>query len=54
MHMDPNIWGDPHQFRPERFLNADGSVKKDNGVFAFGGGIRILNYFYYLCILILV
>ena len=28
VHHDPDLWGDPHVFRPERFLSADGTVNK--------------------------
>ena len=37
MHMNPVIWGDPHNFRPERFLDSNGKVIRDHGVMAFGG-----------------
>ena len=26
VHQDPNVWGDPEIFRPERFLDADGNL----------------------------
>lgn len=42
MHMDEAIWGDPDNFKPERFLNEDGSfnIKKDFSL-PFGAGRRI-------------
>ncbi|XP_045160235.2 cytochrome P450 2A6-like [Mercenaria mercenaria] len=33
IHHDPNIWGDPWNFRPERFLGADGQLLPRDHVF---------------------
>ena len=38
--MDPEYWGDPETFRPERFLNTDGSYRKDERFIPFGKGER--------------
>src|SRR5229473_1832874 len=39
---DPEIYPDPEEFRPERFLNEDGSVRDDPALsLAFGAGKRI-------------
>ena len=40
VHMDPEYWGDPETFRPERFLTADGEVRRDERVIPFGVGKR--------------
>ncbi|XP_054724532.1 cytochrome P450 2J6-like [Uloborus diversus] len=34
VHNDPDIWGDPHLFKPERFLSADGKevVKREEWI----------------------
>nr|XP_053649007.1 methyl farnesoate epoxidase-like [Cherax quadricarinatus] len=40
VHMDPGYWGDPETFRPERFINPDGSFRKDERVIPFGKGRR--------------
>lgn len=29
LNSDPDLWGDPENFRPERFLNDDGKLVKD-------------------------
>ncbi len=42
VHHRADVYADPHQFRPERFLNPDGSFEKP-GTYTwipFGGGIR--------------
>lgn len=39
--MDPEYWGDPEAFRPERFLNPDGSSRKDERLIPFGKGRRV-------------
>ena len=36
--MDPEYWGDPQTFRPERFLNPDGTIRKDERLIPFGKG----------------
>jgi len=40
-HKDPEYWGDPEVFRPERFLTADGKFKKDEQLMPFGTGRRL-------------
>ena len=40
VHMDPEYWGDPETFRPERFLTADGGIRRDERVIPFGVGKR--------------
>lgn len=39
VHMDPEYWKDPHTFRPERFINPDGSFHKDERLIPFGKGM---------------
>lgn len=41
VHFNPQVWGDPQVFRPERFLSADGStfIRSDH-VIPFGYGKR--------------
>jgi cytochrome P450 len=40
IHHDKEHWGDPETFRPERFIQADGTFKKDEHVVAFLTGKR--------------
>jgi cytochrome P450 len=42
IHHDPEIWGDPMNFRPERFLSADGkTVLKNDALIPFSVGKRM-------------
>ncbi|XP_042885578.1 methyl farnesoate epoxidase-like [Penaeus japonicus] len=41
VHMDPEHWGDPENFRPERFINTDGTFRKDERMIPFGKGRRL-------------
>jgi len=36
--MDPKHWGDPQNFRPERFIGIDGKFRKDERLVLFGTG----------------
>jgi len=46
--MDPKVWGDPENFRPERFLDEDNNVIRRNDIIPFGLGRRSLNMKHYL------
>ena len=37
-HNDPYVWGVPAAFRPERFLNFEGTLHKTDNVIPFGLG----------------
>lgn len=39
-HTDPRVWNRPHEFLPDRFLNMDGTFRKDNNVMPFAQGRR--------------
>ncbi|XP_064086738.1 methyl farnesoate epoxidase-like [Macrobrachium nipponense] len=41
IQMDRQYWGDPENFRPERFLNPDGTLRKDERMIPFGKGRRV-------------
>jgi len=42
IHHDPAIWGDPENFRPERFLSPDGKTfKKHEALMPFSTGRRL-------------
>ncbi|GFR77484.1 cytochrome P450 2U1 [Elysia marginata] len=41
VHFDEKIWGDPHNFRPERFLNDKGEVIQPEHFLAFSLGRRM-------------
>ena len=39
IHKNEKLWGDPENFRPERFLDPDGKfIIKDHKLLAFGAG----------------
>lgn len=38
VHMDKNHFGDPENFRPERFINANGQFIDDPWIIPFGAG----------------
>ena len=38
IHMDPRYWEDPEEFRPERFLNEDGNIKRQESFIPFSFG----------------
>ena len=42
MHHDPKHWNEPEKFKPERWLNADGSLKKEKAThyLPFSAGTR--------------
>ncbi|XP_014480099.1 PREDICTED: probable cytochrome P450 304a1 isoform X2 [Dinoponera quadriceps] len=40
MHHDPDLWGDPENFRPERFINENNELSKDMSL-PFGLGHRV-------------
>ena len=43
LHYDENHWEKPHEFNPERWLNADGSLKKEKAThyMPFSAGTRV-------------
>jgi 26-hydroxylase len=41
VHMDPEVWDQPEEFRPERFLNNEGKVHKPKQFMPFGSGQRM-------------
>lgn len=41
VHNDPKLWDDPEAFKPERFINAEGKVKKPDCFLPFGVGESI-------------
>lgn len=41
VHMDPNLWDSPEEFRPSRFLNSEGKVTKPEYFLPFGVGRRM-------------
>lgn len=40
LHKDKKHWGDPENFRPERFLDSDGNVRREDALIPFGMGKR--------------
>lgn len=40
LHHDPELWGDPEVFRPERFIDCNGQVSKPEYLIPFSAGSR--------------
>ena len=38
VHNDPAVWGDPAEFRPERFLDEAGQVTRKDDIIPFSLG----------------
>merc|ERR1719192_2075265 len=41
VHMDPEVWDQPEEFRPERFLTEEGKLHKPKHFMPFGAGQRM-------------
>lgn len=39
--MDPKLWDNPNEFRPSRFINAEGKIHKPEFFIPFGVGRRM-------------
>ena len=39
VHLDPKLWDDPHQFRPERFIDTKGAFKQRDNFCPYGMGM---------------
>ena len=44
VHHDPEYFGDPENFRPERFLTPEGDLRKDEHCVPFSVGKRLIYY----------
>nr|ASO98029.1 cytochrome p450 CYP305B1 [Spodoptera exigua] len=40
IYFDPELWDDPHVFKPERFIDESGMLKNSDHIFPFGLGRR--------------
>ncbi|KAL0902289.1 hypothetical protein ABMA27_000192 [Loxostege sticticalis] len=40
LHFDPELWDDPHEFKPERFIDQCGALKNSEHMYPFGLGRR--------------
>jgi cytochrome P450 family 307 subfamily A len=40
LNMSPELWSQPEQFAPERFISPEGKLKKPEHFLPFGGGRR--------------
>lgn len=41
VHMDPNLWDKPEEFRPSRFVDSEGKVRRPEYFIPFGVGRRM-------------
>ena len=42
VHMDPELWGDPENFRPERFIDEDGCIVRPDYYIPYSAGLYIM------------
>ena len=43
VHMDPEVWPDPYELKPERHLNpVDGTLMRPEQILSFGSGIKYI------------
>ena len=43
VHMDPDLWPDPYELKPERHLNpVDGTLMRSDQILSFGSGNNVL------------
>lgn len=48
--MDEQHWGDPQEFRPERFLDSSGNIISDSWFMPFGiGNYTIISSYHCYC-----
>jgi hypothetical protein len=47
--MDEDYWGDPHVFRPDRFINDNCDFVPDKRVCQFGFGVYLIFHPYFIC-----
>lgn len=40
-HLDPDLWDEPTKFKPDRFLDKDGNVVKNDNLVPFSLGMEI-------------
>ena len=52
-HRDPNVWEDPYRFNPERFLDAEGKVCKDERLIPFSMGELKDGILFFVCCVVL-
>lgn len=52
-HMDKSVWEEPKLFKPERWLNKLGELKKRDDTLGFGGGTVLLAIFTSIFVLVL-
>ena len=50
IHMTPDLWEDPEEFRPERFIDADGKISKPPHFIPFSIGKVVCYKVYDTCI----
>lgn len=47
IHLDPNLWPDPHEIKPERFIDEKGLSKSNEHIYPFGSG-KLQNLYVFL------